>query len=106
MNEAVCKLCTAPLLNEAEELCEVCQKMEVRINYLIESNKEAVREYLGNKFNETSDPKMLIYERRTQRYTPPKGTHTPDRRKKIRRIKRLKNNPQKRKTDRLEVPPK
>jgi len=99
MNEAFCKLCTAPLLEEAEELCEVCQKMEVRINYLIESHKEAVREYLGKKFNETSDPKMQIYERRSQEYTPPKGTHTPDRRKNIRRLKRLKNNPKKRKSD-------
>jgi hypothetical protein len=102
MNETFCKLCTAPLLKEAEELCEVCQKMEVRINYLIETHKEAVREYLGKKFNETSDPKMQIYERRAQEYTPPKGTHTPDRRKKIRRLKRLKNNPKKRKTDRLD----
>ncbi len=102
MNEAFCKLCAAPLLREAEELCEVCQKIDVRINYLIESNKEAVREYLGNKFNETSDLKMQIYERRAQEYTPPKGTHTPDRRKKIRRLKRLKNNPQKRKTDHID----
>ncbi|RLC74749.1 MAG: hypothetical protein DRI61_16095 [Chloroflexi bacterium] len=99
MNEAICKLCTAPLAKEAEELCEECQKMEVRINYLIECRKEAVREYLGKKFNETSDPKMQMYERRSRKYTPPIGTHTPDRRKKIRRLKRLKNSPKKRKTD-------
>jgi hypothetical protein len=41
MNEAFCELCTAPLLKEAEELCEVYQ---VRINYLIKRHKEAVRE--------------------------------------------------------------
>ena len=103
MNETLCKLCTAPLLKEEEELCEACQKMEIRINYLIERHKEVVREYLGKKFNETSDPKMKIYERRSQEYIPPKGTHTPDRRKKIRRLKRLKNHPQQRKTDRLDL---
>ncbi|MDY6792736.1 MAG: hypothetical protein SWH54_15850 [Thermodesulfobacteriota bacterium] len=103
MNEVFCKLCNAPLLNDKEELCEVCQKMEVRINYLIERHKEAIREYLGKKFNETSDPKLQMYERRSKEYTPPKGTHTPDRRKKIRRLKQLKNHPQQRKSDRLDL---
>ena len=102
MNEEFCKLCTAPLLKETKELCEVCQKMEVRINYLIEIHKESAREYLGKKLNETSDPKAQLYERRTQEYTPPKGTHTADRRKNIRRLKQLKNSPKKRKTDRLD----
>ncbi len=40
---------------------------------------------------------MQVYERRAQEYTPPKGTHTPDRRKKVRRLKQLKPNPKKRK---------
>jgi len=102
MNEASCKLCAAPILKEAEDLCEQCQKMEIRINYLIERHKESVREYLGRKFNEASDPKMQRYERRSQEYTPPKGTHTPDRRKKIRRLKQLKNSPKKRKSDLLD----
>jgi uncharacterized Zn finger protein (UPF0148 family) len=101
MNDAFCELCNAPLLKEAEVLCEVCQKMEIRINYLIANHKEDVREYLGKKFNETSDPKIQKYERRAEDYTPPKGTHTPERRKKIRRLKRLKTNAKKRKTDRL-----
>ncbi|MCP4372537.1 MAG: hypothetical protein GY797_31190 [Deltaproteobacteria bacterium] len=102
MNESFCRLCTTPLLKEADELCEVCQKMEVRINYLIETHKKAAREFLGKKFNEASDPKMQIYERRAQEYTPPKGSHTPDRRKKIRRLKQLKNSQKKRKTDRID----
>ena len=102
MTESFCKLCTAPLLKEAEELCEACQKMEVRINYLIETHKEAAKEYLGKKFNKTCDQKMQIYERRGREYTPPKGTHTPDRREKIRRLKQLKSSPKKRKSDHLD----
>ncbi len=101
MAESFCKLCNASLLKESEELCKVCQKMEIRINYLIEAHKETAKEYLGKKFNEASDPKMQIYERRGQEYTPPKGTHTPDRRKKVRRLKQLKPSPKKRKIDQI-----
>lgn len=101
MPESFCKLCNAALLKESEELCDVCLKMEVRINYLIEAHKNTAKEYLGKKFNEASDPKMQIYERRGQEYNPPKGTHTPDRRKKVRRLKQLKNSPKKRKTDHI-----
>jgi len=101
MTESFCKLCNAALLKESEELCEVCQKMEVRLNYLTEIHREAAKEYLGKKLNETSDPKMQAYERRAQEYTPPKGTHTPDRRKKVRRLKQLKPNPKKRKIDQI-----
>ena len=73
MTESFCKLCNAALLKESEELCEVCQKMEGRLNYLIEIHREAAKGYLGKKLNETSDPKMQVYERRAQEYTPPKG---------------------------------
>ena len=101
MTESFCKLCNAALLKESEELCEVCQKMEVRINYLIETHKEAAREYLGKKLNKILDPKMQVYERRGKEYNPPKGTHTPERRKKIRRLKQLKGSPKKRKIDQI-----
>jgi hypothetical protein len=101
MPESLCKLCHATLLKESEEICEACQKMEIRINYLIENHKETAKEYLGKKFNQASDPIMQKFERRGQKYQPPKGTHTPDRRMKIRRLKQVKNSPKKRKTDHI-----
>jgi len=84
---------------EKESLCETCSQMEQQINFLIANHAQAVRKYLGEKFNETADEKTRDNDRRVNMYHPPSGKHTPDRRKKIRRLEETYDNPKKRDSD-------
>ncbi len=99
MEEALCSLCRSPVKVEKESLCEQCSQMEQQIAYLIANHTQTVRKYLGEKFNETADKKTRDSDRRVNMYHPPSGKHTPDRRKKNRRLEEAYDNPKKRNSD-------
>ena len=99
MKKELCSLCQRPVAPGSENLCEACLQMEHQINFLIANHTQAVRKYLGEKFNETADQKARENDRRVNPYHPPSGKHTPDRRKKIRRLEDTNDNPKKRRTD-------
>lgn len=86
MAERKCPLCFTPITEKDQELCKECDVMEQRLDFLIENNRKAAAEFIAMKFNEASDPERQRYDRRKTPYKPPPGTHTPDRRKKIRRV--------------------
>jgi hypothetical protein len=75
--------------------------MDDRLHYILERNREGGRKYLANAFNAILGPKEKRYERRQKPYVPPIGSlsHTPDRRVKMRRIKSVRANPKRRKSD-------
>jgi len=86
MAERECPLCSTPITEKDRELCQECHAMEQRLNFLIENDRKAAAEFIAIKFNEASDPRLQQYDRRKTSYKPPPGTHTPDRRRKIRRV--------------------
>ncbi len=99
MKKVLCSLCQSPVKMEKENLCEQCSQMEQQINYLIANHAQIVRKYLGGKFNETADKKILDNDRRVNEYHPPSGKHTPERRKEIRRLEEKYDGPKKRCSD-------
>ena len=99
MKKGLCSLCQHPVGPGSESLCEACLQMEHQINFLIANHTQAVKKYLGEKFNETADQKVLEHDRRLNPYRPPSGKHTPDRRKKIRRTENKLDGPKRRKSD-------
>jgi len=99
MNETLCSLCNEPVQEKQGILCEMCLRMEERLNFLIKKDKESAKEYLGSKLNAIADQENQNHDRRKTQYTPPWGTHTPDRRVKIRRKGQQSNSPRRRKSD-------
>jgi len=99
MKKELCSLCQRPVAPGTESLCATCLQMEHQINYLIANHTQRIRKYLGGKFNETADQKAGEKDRRVNTYHPPSGKHTPDRRKKIRRLENANDGPKKRATD-------
>jgi hypothetical protein len=73
--------------------------MAEQINFLIENHSEEARYFLGSKFNEIADRENPSTDRRKNKYRPPQGPHTPDRRVRIRRIGHAPDSPKRRKTD-------
>ncbi len=99
MKKVLCSLCQSSVKMEKEHLCEQCSQMDQQINYLIANHAQTVRKYLGEKFNETADKKIRDNDRRVNKYQPPIGKHTPERRKEIRRLKEGSDDPKKRSSD-------
>lgn len=99
--EALCSLCKSTVTAETQKLCKKCSEMEQQIDYLISNHTQTVREYLYKKFNETADEETRKGDRRVKAYKPPRGTgtHTPDRRKRIRRVTQISDCPKRRKID-------
>jgi len=73
--------------------------MEQRIDFLIMNHREVAMQYIAKKFNAANDAESQRYDRRKTPYTPPPGTHTPDRRKKIRRRANLEVDRKRRMSD-------
>ena len=99
MKTISCQLCCEPVEEKQGILCEMCLRMEERLNYLIKNDKDSAKEYLGSKLNAIADQEEQNYDRRKTQYKPPWGTHTPERRVKIRRQKQQPNSPRRRKSD-------
>ena len=99
MKTISCQLCNEPVQEKEGILCVSCLQMEERLNYLIKKDTDNAKEYLGSKLNAIADQENQNYDRRKTQYKPPWGTHTPDRRVKIRRQKQQSNSPKRRKYD-------
>jgi len=99
MNPQCCRLCDQAIDVDSADLCPKCFTMAEQINFLIENHSEKARYFLGNKFNEIADRENPSTDRRKNKYRPPKGPHTPDRRVRIRRIGHAPDSPKRRKTD-------
>ena len=99
MKTIPCQLCNEPVQRKQGILCVSCLQMEERLNYLIKIDKDSTKEYLGSKLNAIADQEDQNNDRRKTQYKPPWGTHTPERRVKIRRQKQQPNSPRRRKSD-------
>lgn len=100
MIERKCVLCGGSPTGDNADLCEACMVMERRLDFLIVNHREAAIKFLGQKFNEANDVLSRRYDRRKTPYQPPPGTHTPDRRKRIRRVVHIEGHGHRRKSDR------
>lgn len=99
MNPQCCRLCDQAIDVDSADLCPKCFTMAEQINFLIENHSEEARYFLGSKFNEIADRENPSTDRRKNKYRPPQGPHTPDRRVRIRRIGHAPDSPKRRKTD-------
>lgn len=94
-----CVLCEASLTDEDGKLCADCLAMEHRLDFLILNHRATALTFIANKYNEANDSQSQVYDRRKTPYKPPPGMHTPDRRKKIRRVAYMGSHPKRRKVD-------
>ena len=99
MNADPCMLCGKPIEDKDSRLCSVCHKMDLAVTFLVENFPDRARTYLGYKFNQVADREERKFDRRSLEYNPPRGTHTPDRRKRVRRLKQTPYSPRRRKSD-------
>jgi hypothetical protein len=76
--------------------------MAEQIRFLIENHPEKIRYFLAEKINEIAEREKISVDRRVEKYKPPKGPHTPDRRVRIRRTRQVPNSPKRRKSDLME----
>lgn len=99
MKKSLCSLCNDTVTGDDDTLCQQCQEMDDRINDIIVNNRDVGRKYLADKFNAIADAELQKDDRRQKAYVPPRGTHTPERRVKIRRAKTVDNGSKQRKSD-------
>jgi len=99
MNPKICFLCEEASEAESAGLCSECYAMAERLSFLIEHHSEKARYFLDQKYNEITEGKNFVFDRRKKKYNPPPGPHTPDRRVKDRRVFQMPNSPKRRKSD-------
>ena len=99
MQQKACDLCDEPVPTGSAVLCPKCLEMNSRLEFLIENHREKLRKYIIANFSLTFELDLKRYDRRVQKYQPPRGIHTPERRTTIRRTMHLPNSPKRRKAD-------